>query len=257
MAFYKGDKNIFFQVLVQQGNEQFEIWKAWKLKDTPLIDPTTQQEMKFPIRDGQLTGSDGVPRNIDELKYMKSKEFTELYPWYSKKTSFIWEALIDGQQYALNLSMTANKQLEDKMNTARAMGIDPLIQIYKQIFDKTKPAQDMYKIEIMQGQGVQAIQQYQQQEPVAPQPPVQNAYAGVQLDQPPQTQPVQQAPPAQPQMTTFRTPNLDSMEQQFLTEVKEKFQGEQKLNSIQFADLCKKNGIDKSKATEMFVNDYE
>lgn len=146
MANYLKEKEITFQLKDYEVKEDFVLWKKFGIQGD-VLDPTGQP-YQFPLRDGQVTGTDGIPRNIADIKFMKKVDFDKAYPKMNKKTSYQRNIFVNGQEYIYNFGTTANKKLNDLIATISSMGQNPLQIQFKQSFNKYASPAEMYSISI-------------------------------------------------------------------------------------------------------------
>lgn len=144
---WQKEKNFKFKLLNLNETEEFTIWKAWD-KRSEIITDSTGNEIKFPVKTGQLMGSDNQLREISEIKFIKKDEFTRLYPSMSKSTSYTRTVLVDGNAMQYNFKISANNKLKEAIDMIQNMGQDPLQTVFEQVFDRNQSAANMYSIKI-------------------------------------------------------------------------------------------------------------
>ena len=215
--FYKGDKNIVFKLKDLEVVEDFKLWIAWKQE-------LTEQEMlaqykvvlQFPVKEGQLPGTDGTPRDVQTvIKFMKRPDFLLQYPKLGKRTQYVRNVIIAGIDYRYGFTKTVN----DKLNAMLALSPGKLPDVdFKQSFDKNKQAAAMYDLIVAKADEVGT-----QVAPVPTQPVVTQ-----QAVSPPQT------PPATKVKTPLVTGGLSDGEKTILASIKGLGK---KINQAQFVGI--------------------
>ena len=146
MPFYK-EKNLTFRLKDDKVRMDFSIWKPWDKKTEEYKD-ASGNIMRFPIKDGVLTNEKGEIKEVADLKFMTNIDFKAQYPKYSRRFGYTRQLYINGVEYSYTFTKTANDKLTSKINDMKLMGKDPFKSEFKQVFDKSKQAVDMYAIEI-------------------------------------------------------------------------------------------------------------
>jgi len=141
------EKNISFKLVNLEIREDFAIWKSWDKRSETLKD-SAGNEMIFPIKKGQLVGSDGSIKEVADLKYMKKVEFFKLYPNLAKNTKYIRCILVNGQECNYAFTNSSNFKLANLIDTLRNTGINPLEVNFVQTFDKNLSPANMYNITV-------------------------------------------------------------------------------------------------------------
>lgn len=145
MAEWYKEKNMVFKLKDLVVNEDFKLWIAYQT-DFPDAEQTAQYGvvLQFPIKEGQLPGTDGQIRDVQtQIKYLKKTEFEKLYPKLGKRTQYIRTIIVAGVEYNYGFSKTSN----DKLNAMLAMSPGSLPDVdFKQTFDKNLPPANMYNV---------------------------------------------------------------------------------------------------------------
>lgn len=143
--FYKGEKNIVFKLKDLEVVEDFKLWQGWK-QELSEAESLAQYKvvLQFPIREGQLPGVDGTPRDVQTvIKFMKRADFMVQYPKLGKRTQYIRNIIIGGIEYRYGFSKTSN----DKLNAMLALTPGQIPNVFfQQVFDKNKSASAMYDV---------------------------------------------------------------------------------------------------------------
>lgn len=167
MVDYYKEKNFTFKLKDLIVTEDFKLWVGWKQQLTD--EEMTKQYglvLKFPVKEGQLPGVDGTPRDVQTvIKFMKKQEFEAQYPKLGKNTQYTRTILISNVEYRYGFSKTSN----DKLNAMLALkpGVVPDV-LFKQTFDLNKTPAQMYDITVAAAEEANAPVTTPQ--PIQPQP---------------------------------------------------------------------------------------
>lgn len=198
MAEWYKEKNMIFKLKDLIVNDDFKLWKAYQT-EFPDAEQTAQYGvvLQFPVKEGQLPGTDGVSRDVQtQIKYLKKDEFEKCYPKLGKRTQYIRVIIVAGVEYNYGFSKTSN----DKLNAMLAMSPGQLPDVdFKQTFDKNLPPASMYNVIVATADEVgkqvapqptaTAALSHNPTQPVTP--PAIPSSGGNQAVSPPQVQPVQ------------------------------------------------------------------
>lgn len=171
--FYK-EKNFCFKLKDITVTEQFSLWIGWKqqLTDEEMI-KQYGIVLQFPVKEGQLQGIDGVPRDVlTQIKFMKKPDFEAQYPKLGKNTRYLRNIIVNGVEYRFGFSKTSN----DKLNAMLSLqpGVIPQ-NVFKQTFDVNKTAAQMYDITVAtpeETSTANVVPTAPVQQPIATPPPV-------------------------------------------------------------------------------------
>lgn len=139
------EKNISFKLANLEAKEDFTIWKAWD-KRNEVIKDSAGNEMKFPIRSGQLVDSEGNIQEFDKVKYLKKDVFERLFPNFSRNTRFIREIIINDTHYNYGFTQSANNKLKELIATLIITKVDPLTMTFKQTYNASAAPVNKYNV---------------------------------------------------------------------------------------------------------------
>lgn len=153
MVTWLKDKNIpSFKLKSMEKKTEFSIWKVWDKRNEVIKDPAGN-EMKFPIKDGQLTDKDGQIRQVSDLQMMPRKQFNVLFPELTQNWRYIREIEVNGQLYNYGFTPTMNTKIEEHLTTCKELSLNPMNVSFELTQDKTKSFGQMYNIRMKMAQG--------------------------------------------------------------------------------------------------------
>ena len=251
-------KTFVFKLLNTTCQERTTIWKGWSYKDTQIVD-AEGKEMKFPMTDGELSGTDGVVYQFDQMKAMANKKFKELFPYFKMNITFIRSIDVGGNQFQYEFKKSINSELE-KMCLMTPGDVPKAY--FKQIFDKDKPGMQMYKLDVVSEEDAKnwlASHNASSDKPIGPIPKrIQMGAATV--VQPTSTD--TSTPVSQPVATPTPKPEglvLDVLEQKLLTAIKgmgSKFEEDRFIKSFEQTYAKQSKTIDVERVKKIFNTMY-
>lgn len=149
MVEYFRDKSFSFRLKDLNDYEEVSIWKAFNFKEE-LIGSDGRQ-IKFPIKEGEMIGLDGINRTIQQMATLPGSIFKTLYRNMALKRTYTRAVYVQNIEFWYQFSQASNGKLKDLIKSISTLGQNPLFVNFKQIFNKSATTpMDYYKIEIEQ-----------------------------------------------------------------------------------------------------------
>ena len=219
---YVTDKNIEFSLANEEVFKDVSIWGEYNMRNEEIKDPDGNV-YKFPIKEGELKGTDGKIRNFETLMKMPNPIFKRVYPNLVKNKRYTRSIIISGVEVYYNFTKVANDKLNEMIDAIKSQQGNPCEVVFKQTYKESNPPMSKYKIEII-GKISDAAQE--------PQTPVKTG--DIKINVP----------------TSTDEPKLEDKEKELIEAVKKL---DTKLTIEQFNKICVDNGItDETRIKELW-----
>src|SRR3990167_102110 len=149
--------------------EDAAIWKSFGLTEDVL--GVDGKPLRFPIVEGQLTGIDGIIRDVNELKSMPNQVFKILYPKLTIRRNVSRAIIVQNIEFWYRFAISANRKLNSLIKSISALGQNPLAVNFKKVYNKAASSMnDYYMIEVVET--ITQIHSLPPQQVVAQQPQI-------------------------------------------------------------------------------------
>jgi hypothetical protein len=151
MSNYVKDKTFQFQLINESVEKEHMIWKSHEKRFAKPEEFLHQDGsvMKFPLRHGTIPDAQGNWYDAAQCLQMNTKDFKAMFPNFKLDVKFKRDVLVNGQAMIANFPYSAEKKLSQLIAMCKSMNGNPLLQVFRQVYNKDAVANEMYNIEVL------------------------------------------------------------------------------------------------------------